>query len=37
MIENSISVTSLIEKYAQPFDSEFWAAYKTLEKLLEKE
>ena len=32
-----ISVTTLIEKYGQPFDSNFWSAYKALEKLLPKE
>lgn len=29
-----ISVTTLIERYGQPFDSEFWSAYKALEKLI---
>jgi hypothetical protein len=29
-----ISVTTLIEKYGQPFDKEFWSAYKALEKLI---
>lgn len=28
------SVTTLIEKFAQPFDKKFWSAYKSLEKLL---
>ena len=32
-----ISVTTLIEKYCQPFDKEFWSGYKALEKLLSKE
>ena len=31
-----ISVTTLIEKFGQPFDKEFWSAYKALEKLLSK-
>lgn len=30
-----ISVTTLIGKYAQPFDSEFWSKYKALEKILD--
>ena len=29
-----ISVTTLIEKFAQKFDKEFWSKYKALEKLL---
>ena len=29
-----ISVTTLIEKFAQPFDKDFWSKYKALEKLL---
>lgn len=29
------SVTTMIEKFAQPFDKEFWSAYKALEKLLD--
>lgn len=29
-----ISVTTIIEKFGQPFDKEFWSAYKALEKLL---
>lgn len=29
-----ISVTTLIEKFAQPFDKDFWSGYKALEKLL---
>lgn len=28
------SVTTLIEKFAQPFDKNFWSGYKALEKLL---
>lgn len=32
-----ISVTTLIEKFAQPFDKDFWSAYKALEKLLDKD
>ena len=32
-----ISVTTLIHKYAQPFDTEFWSRYKSLEALLTKE
>ena len=32
-----ISVTTLIGKYEQPFDNEFWSGYKALEKLLTKE
>lgn len=31
------SVTTLIHNYTQPFDKEFWSAYKSLEKLLSKE
>lgn len=31
------SVTTLIEKFAQPFDRDFWSAYKALEKLLSPE
>lgn len=31
---NYISVTTLIEKYGQDFDSEFWSKYKALEKLI---
>lgn len=34
---NYISVTTLINKYCQPFDSNFWSAYKALEKLLPKD
>lgn len=29
-----ISVTTLIEKFAQPFDKDFWSGYKALEKLI---
>lgn len=29
-----ISVTTLIERFGQPFDKEFWSAYKALEKLI---
>ena len=32
-----ISVTTLIGKYAPPYDSDFWSAYKALEKLLPSE
>ena len=32
--EKYISVTTLIERFGQPFDKEFWSAYKALEKLL---
>ena len=32
-----ISVTTLIGKYEQPFDEDFWSKYKALEKLLPKE
>ena len=32
-----ISVTTLIEKFGQPFDKDFWSAYKALEKLLPTE
>lgn len=32
-----ISVTTLIDKFTQPFDKNFWSAYKALEKLLPKE
>lgn len=30
-----ISVTTLIGKYAQPFDADFWSKYKALENLLD--
>lgn len=29
-----ISVTTLVGKYCQPFDPEFWSSYKTLERLM---
>ena len=32
-----ISVTTLIHSFTQPFDKNFWSAYKALEKLLPKE
>lgn len=32
-----ISVTTLIERFTQPFDKDFWSAYKALEKLLSPE
>lgn len=32
-----ISVTTLIERFGQPFDKDFWSAYKALEKLLPAE
>ena len=32
-----ISVTTLIHKFTQPFDKDFWSAYKALEQLLPKE
>lgn len=32
-----VSVTTMIEKFGQPFDKEFWSAYKALEKLLTKD
>lgn len=32
-----ISVTTLIGKFEQPFDKDFWSAYKALEKLLTKD
>lgn len=32
-----VSVTTLIHNFTQPFDKEFWSAYKSLEKLLDKE
>lgn len=35
--EKYISVTTLINSFAQPFDAEFWSAYKALEKLLPKD
>lgn len=35
--EEYISVTTLIHKFTQPFDKDFWSAYKALEKLIPKE
>lgn len=35
--EKYISVTTLIHRFTQPFDKNFWSAYKALEKLLPKE
>ena len=35
--EKYISVTTLIHKFTQPFDKEFWSAYKALEKILPKD
>lgn len=32
-----ISVTTLIERFGQPFDKDFWSAYKALEKLIPAE
>lgn len=32
-----ISVTTLIERYGQPFDKEFWSAYKAFQKLIPSE
>lgn len=32
-----ISVTTLIESFGQPFDSDFWASYKALESLIGEE
>ena len=32
-----VSVTTMIHSFTQPFDKEFWSAYKALEKLLSKE
>lgn len=32
-----ISVTTLIHNFTQPFDKQFWSAYKSLEKLLDKD
>ena len=31
------SVTTMIHSFTQPFDEQFWSAYKALEKLLPKE
>ncbi len=35
--EKFVSVTTLIHEFTQPFDKEFWSAYKALERLLSKE
>lgn len=35
--EKYISVTTLIHQFTQPFDKNFWSAYKALEKLIPKE
>lgn len=35
--EKYISVTTLIDRYAQPFDSNFWSGYKALEQLIPTE
>lgn len=35
--EKYISVTTLIHKFTQPFDKDFWSAYKALEKLIPKD
>lgn len=35
--ERYVSVTTLIHKYTQEFDKEFWSAYKALEKLIPKD
>ena len=35
--EKYISVTTLIGRFSQPFDRNFWSAYKALEKLLSSE
>jgi ATP-dependent exoDNAse (exonuclease V) beta subunit len=32
-----ISVTTLIDKYAQPFDKDFWSSYKALEQIMPKD
>lgn len=32
-----VSVTTMIHSFSQPFDADFWSAYKVLEKLLSKE
>ena len=31
-----VSVTTLIHEYTQPFDEEFWSAYKAFESILDK-
>lgn len=35
--EKYVSVTTLIHRFTQPFDKDFWSAYKALEKLIPKE
>lgn len=35
--ERYVSVTTLIHKYTQEFDKDFWSAYKALEKLIPKD
>lgn len=35
--EKYISVTTLIHRFTQPFDEDFWSAYKALEKLIPKD
>ena len=35
--EKYISVTTLIHSFTQPFDKDFWSAYKSLEKLIPKD
>lgn len=35
--EKYISVTTLIHKFTQPFDKDFWSAYKALEKHIPKD
>lgn len=35
--EKYVSVTTLIHSFTQPFDKDFWSAYKALEKLIPKE
>lgn len=35
--EKYISVTTLIHSFSQPFDKDFWSAYKALEQLLSKD
>lgn len=35
--EKYVSVTTLIHRYTQEFDKNFWSAYKALEKLIPKE
>lgn len=32
-----VSVTTMIHSFTQPFDKQFWSAYKAIEKLLSKE